>query len=71
MTMDIPKKEHHHHGGHHHHGKVHTHNKPESATTEDTHHVAEAIADKTLNSSYANEELKALREELEIESKMR
>lgn len=68
MTLETPKKEHHHH--HHHGGKGHhMQMKPETGTTEECHNVAEAIA--TSNSAYACDEIKALREELEIESKMR
>lgn len=70
MTIDTPiKKDHHHHGKHHHHH--HLPPKPETGTTEDSQKTDSVVVESATMSHYANEELKALREELELETKMK
>ncbi|XP_063706630.1 uncharacterized protein LOC134835642 isoform X2 [Culicoides brevitarsis] len=71
MTLEKDsKKDHHHHKlpphHHHHHGT----GKPETATTEASHNVIEGHHDNVVT-CYGNEEIRALKEELEMESKMR
>lgn len=69
MTLEKDKKEHHHHKPlhHHHHHPLST--KPETGTTEDSHNVIEGH--ESVVTCYGNDEIRALKEELEIESKMR
>lgn len=74
-TLTNSKKDHHH--GHHHHGKGGSHHhhhhqssKPETGTTMDSQKTDTTMEPATMT-NYANEELKALREELEIETKMK
>lgn len=73
MTIDTPsmKKDSH----HHHHGKSHHHHhlppKPETGTTEDSQKTGSGTVEAATMLNYANDDLKALREELEIETKMK
>lgn len=70
MTLESGKKDHvhHHKPGHHHHHHG-SPPKPETGTTQDSHDVSEH-GNLSIN-IYANDELRALREELEMETKMR
>lgn len=72
MTLEKDsKKDHHHHKmptHHHHHHTLTT--KPETGTTEASHNIIEGHMENVVT-CYGNDEIRALKEELEMESKMR